>query len=95
MQLSQATSLWLRLSEFWHWLTTSAFTRRLEAEVERLEAENRAMLNSLLTRAGVQPIDSPQPLGRTSHRQSRYQRQVQLERDWIARQQKPDAGTPS
>lgn len=70
----------------WHRLTTTRYTQALEWEVERLRDENRSMLNSLLTRAGVQPIDVPQPISRTTHNRSRYQRQVELERKWIAKQ---------
>lgn len=36
--------------------TTSKYTRTLEAEVARLRAENRALLNSILGVAGVPPI---------------------------------------
>src|SRR3989442_9131078 len=35
----------------------SHYTRHLEEEVARLQAENRAMLNSLLARSGFPPID--------------------------------------
>src|SRR2546428_10175656 len=35
----------------------SRYTRHLEGEVARLQAENRAMLNSLLARSGFPPID--------------------------------------
>jgi hypothetical protein len=81
----------MNLVELWHRLTTSRYTQRLEDEVDRLQAENRALMNSLLTRAGVQPIDVPQPISRDSRRMSRYQRQVELERKWIAAQPKQDA----
>ncbi len=37
----------------------SRYTRHLEVEVERLRAENRALLNSLLVRSGFQPLDAP------------------------------------
>lgn len=53
-------------ADIWHWLTTSRYTRNLElavellrAEQDRLRAENRALLNSLLGTAGHAPIDSP------------------------------------
>jgi len=32
-----------RLARAWHWLTTSRYTRWLEAEVERLRAENETL----------------------------------------------------
>src|SRR2546422_11564282 len=35
----------------------SRYTRHLEGEVARLQAENRAMLNSLRARSGFPPID--------------------------------------
>ena len=44
------------LSASWRWLTTGRYTRTLEDEVERLRAENRALLNSLLGTAGFPPI---------------------------------------
>jgi len=75
----------------WRRLTTTRYTEWLENEVARLREENRALMNSLLTRAGVQPIDPPKPVSRESRRLSRYQRQVELERDWIAKNAKPDA----
>lgn len=74
--------------ELWHRLTTTRYTAMLEDEIDRLRQENRSLLNSLLTRAGVQPIDVPPPVGREGRRMSRYQRQVGIERDWIASQPK-------
>ena len=44
------------LSASWRWLTTGRYTRTLEDEVERLRAENRALLNSPLGTAGFPPI---------------------------------------
>jgi hypothetical protein len=35
----------------------SSYTRMLESEVERLRAENRALLNSVMTQAGLPPIE--------------------------------------
>jgi len=46
-------------TSFWRWLTTGRYTRTLEAEVERLRTENRALLNSLLGTAGFPPIEVP------------------------------------
>lgn len=74
----------------WHRLTTTRYVRLLEDEVDRLREENRGLLNSLLTRAGVQPIDRP-VMPQVGRRMSRNQRQVQIERDYLARQAKPDA----
>ncbi len=45
------------LRSLWRWLTTSRYTRALEEEVERLRAENRALVNSLLGTAGIPPLD--------------------------------------
>jgi len=43
----------------WRWITGTRYTRVLEAEVVRLRAENRALLNSILGIAGVPPIAVP------------------------------------
>jgi hypothetical protein len=51
--------MWEACETFWRWLTTGRYTRTLEAEVERLRAENRALLNSLLGTAGFPPIEVP------------------------------------
>jgi hypothetical protein len=40
----------------WEKVTKTRYTQALEAEVARLRAENRAMLNSILGIAGVPPI---------------------------------------
>jgi hypothetical protein len=42
--------------ELWQRATATRYTRALEAEVARLRAENRALLNSILGIAGVPPI---------------------------------------
>lgn len=75
-------------SDLWHRLTTTRYTTWLEQEVERLRQENRAMMNSLLVRGGVQPIDTPAPIAREGRRMTRYQRQAEIERKWIASQPK-------
>ncbi len=46
----------VRVGEIWRRVTASRYTRGLEAEVVRLRAENRALLNSILGIAGVPPI---------------------------------------
>ena len=46
--------IWVK--EFWKWLITSRYVRALEAEVERLRAENRALMNSILGIAGIPPV---------------------------------------
>lgn len=46
----------MKLSLFWRRITATGYTRTLEAEVARLRAENRALLNSILGIAGVPPI---------------------------------------
>jgi hypothetical protein len=44
------------VTEIWRRVTATRYTRGLEAEVARLRAENRALLNSILGIAGVPPI---------------------------------------
>ena len=39
----------------------SRYVASLEADVQRLRAENRALLNSLLGTAGFPPVDFPAP----------------------------------
>jgi hypothetical protein len=46
----------MRLSEIWRRLFSTKYSASLEAEVARLRAENRALLNSILGIAGVPPI---------------------------------------
>ena len=45
---------WIRY--LWREFVTSKYVKALEAEVERLRAENRALMNSILGIAGVPPI---------------------------------------
>ena len=49
--------VWMK--EFWKWLITSRYVRAMEAEVERLRAENRALMNSILGIAGIPPVIAP------------------------------------
>jgi hypothetical protein len=49
--------VWMK--EFWKWLITSRYVRALEVEVERLRAENRALMNSILGIAGIPPVIAP------------------------------------
>jgi hypothetical protein len=46
----------MNIREVWRGITATRYTRALEAEVVRLRAENRALLNSILGIAGVPPI---------------------------------------
>lgn len=46
--------VWMK--EVWKWLITSRYVRALEAEVDRLRAENRALMNSILGIAGIPPV---------------------------------------
>jgi len=46
----------MSLRELWRRVTSSKYTRMLEADLTRLRAENRALLNSILGVAGVPPI---------------------------------------
>jgi len=47
------------MSRFWHWMTTTRYTRLLEERVARLEAENAHLRNAIYARAGIGPV----PLG--------------------------------
>ncbi len=74
--------------ELWHRISTTRYTASLEDEIELLRQdlererqEKRSMLNSLLTRAGVQPIDTPPPTPRVGRRPSRNQVQVRMEQE--------------
>src|ERR1700689_5908061 len=46
----------MSIQTVWRKITATRYTRALEAEVARLLAENRALLNSILGIAGVPPI---------------------------------------
>jgi hypothetical protein len=46
----------VNIHKFWRRISATRYTRALEAEVARLRAENRALLNSILGIAGVPPI---------------------------------------
>ena len=46
----------MTIQTVWRTVTATRYTRALEAEVARLRAENRALLNSILGIAGVPPI---------------------------------------
>ena len=46
-----------QIAVFWHWLTTTPYTRLLEEEVARLRIENVALRNSIYARAGVPPVE--------------------------------------
>jgi len=48
-----------RIREFWDWLISSKYVKALEAEIERLRAENRALMNSILGIAGIPPVVTP------------------------------------
>lgn len=85
----------MKLNDIWHRITTTRYVLSLEDEVDRLreverikDEEIRALMNSLLTRAGVQPIDPRPPGERMQRRMSRYQRQQQIEREAINRAMK-------
>lgn len=53
----------MRVREIWAQVVKTRYTRALEAEVARLRAENRGLLNSILGIAGIPPIvvDSANP----------------------------------
>ena len=44
------------LVEWWERVTARRYTRMLEGEVERLRAENRALVNSIIGIAGIPPL---------------------------------------
>jgi len=46
----------MTLRQIWQRITKTRYTHALEAEVARLRAENRALLNSILGIAGVPPL---------------------------------------
>jgi hypothetical protein len=46
----------MSMRQFWNRIVATRYTRSLEAEVRRLRAENRALLNSILGIAGIPPI---------------------------------------
>ena len=46
----------MNLAEMWEKLTARRYTRMLEGEVERLRAENRALVNSIIGVAGIPPL---------------------------------------
>ncbi|MGH9736013.1 MAG: hypothetical protein ACRD8A_15655 [Candidatus Acidiferrales bacterium] len=52
-------------------LTAGRYTRSLEAEIARLRAENRALLNSILGIAGVPPISVSRDEAASEHRDGR------------------------
>src|SRR2546428_6292720 len=67
---------------------------RERAEIERLRAENRALLNSLLGTAGVPPIEAPPahpaqiaPIRRRSWQQNFAARRIEAPRGAPAREQ--------
>lgn len=73
---------WLRYIES---LVKSRYVGLLEGEVQRLRAENRALMNSLLGTAGFPPVElpatpAPQPLPRL-RRRSWHQMQAMREAD--------------
>src|SRR5579871_7047311 len=49
------------LKDFIYRLLNSRYVGLLEGEVERLRAENRALMNSLLGTAGFPPVEFPEP----------------------------------
>lgn len=48
--------LMARIHDLWLRLTANRYVQALEAEIERLRAENRALMNSILGIAGIPPV---------------------------------------
>jgi len=46
----------MSIRQLWNRIVATKYTRLLEAEIGRLRAENRALLNSILGIAGIPPI---------------------------------------
>jgi hypothetical protein len=53
--------------ELWKKITSTRYVRMLEAEVTRLRAENRALMNSILGIAGVPPLPVTEAQAATIH----------------------------
>ena len=61
----------MTIRQIWNRLVKTRYTRALEAEVTRLRAENRALLNSILGIAGIPPIVVGSPDSNINSRQDR------------------------
>ena len=81
------------LERFWHWLTTTRYSRLLEERVARLEAENEHLRNAIYARAGVGPVllnTAP----RESNAEKRMQQPIRRPVSWSQVKQKLEsAGT--
>ncbi len=76
-------------------LFRSRYVRLLEDEVERLRAENRALVNSLLGTAGIPPIDVPEAVKKATEiprmrRRSWHQIQAMHELEEVRRLRQRD-----
>jgi hypothetical protein len=56
-------SILSRIRDLWRRLIASKYVQALEAEVARLRAENRALMNSILGIAGIPPVITPESGG--------------------------------
>ncbi|HLV96899.1 MAG TPA: hypothetical protein VKS44_17025 [Candidatus Acidoferrales bacterium] len=83
----------LRIRDCWRRWTTTRYTRSLEVEVERLRAENRALLNSILGIAGVPPITVAMPESREQRKAEAVETRSGLDGTGVARLKA--TGTPS
>ncbi len=74
----------------------SRYVRLLEAEVERLRLENRALTNSLLGTAGFPPVDFPEAAAKPqgpSRLRKRSWHQIQMRREKGAAREAELSGT--
>jgi hypothetical protein len=83
-----------KMTVFWHWLTTTRYTRLLEGRLAYLEAENAHLRNAIYARAGVGPV----PLGPAPPRDAADKRPSQPLRrpiSWSQVKQKLEAAAVS
>jgi len=80
-----------RMERFWHWLTTTRYTRLLEERVARLEAENTHLRNAIYARAGVGPVTLGTAPGAHTAAERKAQQPLRRPISWIQLKQKLEA----